>query len=258
MIRVVVIIVCYIPALVIAAEHNELKKQFYIGTARELDSGEFLYWEEHTEYYHGHQHLFSKVDYRTANGVVFANKKIDFSRFLVRPDFRLEDARDGYVEGVKVWEDSIELFLRRTGAEIMHSKVVVSPYAEIIDGGFDYFIRMSWEQLEQGLLLPFRFAVPNKLKHFGFRVRKERDLEYQGRSAVEIYLEPSNFIVRLLVEPIIVVYDKRSRRLQYYKGMANINNAEGKSYIARIDFVYDQEAVKKRYSNRIKNSLIQP
>jgi len=233
-----------VPAL--AVTKTGLDSRFYMGTAKDLNTGEFLYWEEHTEFYRAGRHLSSTVDYRAADGRVFASKEIDFSLLSLRPDFFLEDQRNGYLEGAKVRGDSMELFWRRTIRQDLRSKVLPLPRLGVIDGGFDYFIRAQWDKLQEGRALSFRFAVPSELKHFGFRLRKERDIEYNGRAATEIYLEPSNFFVRLLVDPIVVVYDKSSKRLQCYEGMANINNAKGKSHLARIEFVYSEEEIKKR------------
>ena len=68
---------------------------YFRGNALDLETGKFLYSENHAEYPIGGEHAYSIVTYRDPNGNVFARKRISFVKNPTQPDFQLEDFRDG-------------------------------------------------------------------------------------------------------------------------------------------------------------------
>lgn len=206
------------------------------GEAFDLNTGKFIYSENHEEYWKNGRHFYSVVRYKAPDGRTLAEKKIYFDRNAEKPYYTLKDLRDGYVEGLKYAGGSVNLFSRRTNKEEIREKTVKIPGPAVYDGGFDYFIRGNFEKLMQKKPVSFNFAVPIELDYFKFRVVYHKEEIIRDRKAVTFRMEPNNLIIRQLVSPIYISYDMERKRLLRYKGISNVNDANGKSYKARIEF----------------------
>ncbi|MEQ9363909.1 MAG: hypothetical protein RIF32_06690 [Leptospirales bacterium] len=234
-----------VPGGVLHAETPDKADVIYFrGNARDLESGKFLYSENHAEFRSNGKHTHSIVTYRDADGKAFARKRITFTKSTSQPDFRMEDFRDGYVEGATLLGDSRFQFFKRSkkGAELEKGVVkIASP--GVIDGGFDYFIRENFDSLAAGQAQTVNFGVSARFTYFSFVISKTGDLKRQGRDAVRFKLAPQNFILRQLIEPLYITYDRESRRLLEYTGYTNIDDGtqNGRNFEARIVFSYPEK-----------------
>lgn len=212
----------------------------YRGNAYDLATGKFIYSENHAEHWSGGKHIFSIVTYKDAAGNVIARKRITFTASAVQPAFEMTDLRDGYVEGAKRLSAGQYRFYKKSkeGAPLQQ-EVVQAPAPAVIDGGFDYYIRRNFDGLAAGKTHTVNFAVPARLAYYSFTISKVKDLTVGNRPAVMFQFAPQNFILRQLVEPLYVSYDRETQRLLVYSGYTNIDNGSGSgNYEARIVFDY--------------------
>jgi hypothetical protein len=214
----------------------------YRAKAFDLESGRFIYTENHREIWQNGRHVGSAVRYLDPYGKLLVSKTVNYRTGETTPTFEMVDSRDGYTEAANVNGRSVVLKSRRNSNQPMASESLQLPAQAVIDSGFDAFVRSRLDDLMQGKSVKFPFAVPVERKFFEFRLRKTS----ASSGKVKFTLELDNMVFRLFVKPIDLTYHRESRRLLEYRGMSNINNADGKSYRARIVFEYPEELLSSR------------
>lgn len=207
------------------------------------DSNAFLYVEEHMETWRGGKMLNSQVRYRGPDQALLAEKTIDFRNNRIAPDFQLNDFRDGYQEGATRQGDDIVVMARRNAKDKVKSRTLDVPAPVVIDGGFNEFVLERWQDLLAGKTLQFHFVAPIEQDYFAFQVEPVKTLQVDGRTHLRLEMKPVSSLVRLFVGTVQLTYDVAERHLLQFEGMTNLNNAQGKSMIARL--VYPLEEVKK-------------
>lgn len=215
-----------------------------IGHAFSLASGDKVYREIHEPVVEEGRLLRDRVTYETPDGRVIARKEVDYSRRPLAPDFRLEDERTGYVEGLEtVAEGRIALF-RRESAEAATERVVIDVADKLVaDAGFDLVIYRRLAQLKAGETLEFPFAAAGRLDTYDYRLRKLGEARVLGEPAIRIRFEPQSTILRWLADPIDVAYQRETGALLRYEGVSNLPNPNGDgNYRVRIDFPPDGRA----------------
>lgn len=76
------------------------------------------------------------------------------------------------------------------------------------------FVHHHWEALVAGQVLPVRLIALQALQSYGFDIR----LESAGADTTRFRITPSNFLVRLAIAPLHVVFDSASRQVVRYEG----------------------------------------
>ncbi|MCE9599189.1 MAG: hypothetical protein K8S54_14595 [Spirochaetia bacterium] len=216
------------------AQSNPVKE--IVSNAYDVQTGKYIYSEYHREFYSSGQHIYSIVEYRTPDRLL-ARKVINFARSKEAPDFRLEDVRTGYLEGAEASASGYRLFARKSIRDPLMERILAIPEPAVIDGGFDYFIRNKFDRIAAGERMIIQFGSAFQQDFFRFDVYKTANGNFKGKPAIFINVEAHNFLLKKLVDPIRLVYSSQSRRLMSYTGVSNINDDNGKSYKARIEFV---------------------
>ncbi len=210
--------------------------RLFNGYARHLETGALLYVESHAVRGFGTSAEQRVVQYQCASGAAtFARKQLDYAGNRTEPLFRLEDARTGYLEGLRRSGDGLEVF-QRSGAQAPLKRRAVPESAAIVsDAGFDEFVRLHWDDLEANRAVKFRFLVPSRLDSMTFKVRKQGDDAIEGTPVSVIRLNLSGFLGWFL--PYIEVsYRKSDRVLMRYKGLTNLRDETGRNMTVQIDF----------------------
>ncbi|MBC7485363.1 MAG: hypothetical protein H7282_01245 [Cytophagaceae bacterium] len=202
----------------------------YKGIARDLNSNKFYYSEEHKEKLENHVLQQTLIQYKDSAGTLMAKKFVDYSGNKVTPAFEQNDFRDGYTEGVSFAGNKLILKFRKNKKESLRTKSISIPENLVVDGGFNYYIKGNWTELAAGKRKVFNFAVPSQLDYFAFRLYKDS----QNNDEIVFKLEPDNYILRKLVDPIRVTYKVTTKRIIKYEGLSNINDKKGKSYLVKI------------------------
>ena len=206
-----------------------------VGTAYSLEDERVLYRERRTEEWRDGDLVASEVKYLTPSGEVFAAKTIRFDSGSTTPEFTFVDYREEFREGARPRDGAVVLF-SGSGDELERREARL-PESPVIDAGFDSFVRREFERLAAGERLAFDFAVPAEQRFVRFQIEKTGEIEYRGKPALELRMRPANPLLRLLVDPIRLVYDER-RRLLEFAGISDIRDDEGDRHLARIVFEY--------------------
>lgn len=229
----------YIILFFILFNLNAIEIYKYNGQAFDLNTGKKLYQDFHQEFYDKGKHLYSIVEYKDNNGKIFAKKNINFQKAGPRAEFLLTDFRDGYVEGSEIIDGKLKMIYQKNKSEEKKEEFIEYPYNSVIDGGFDIFIRKNWEEIIAGKRKQFFICAPSQMDCFKFVVFKVNEDSYNGKDSVLVRVELNNFILAALVKPILINYEKSSKRILKYDGISNINNEQGKSLVVRIIYNYD-------------------
>lgn len=207
-----------------------------IGTAYSQDGERVLYRERRTQQWRDGA-LVAEVDYLTPDGELFAEKTIRFDGRSTAPAFTLVDFRQEFREGARPEEGAIELF-SGVGDDLERRRREL-PEAAVVDAGFDRFVNQEFERLRAGEKLEFEFAVPAEQRFVRFEIEALGQLTYDGKPALELRMRPASFLLRLLVDPIRLVYDEQ-RRLLEFAGISDIRDDAGDRHVARVVFEYPQ------------------
>jgi hypothetical protein len=208
-----------------------------MGTAYSPDGERVLYREQRTEQRQDGELVACEVDYLTPEGELFAEKTIRFDGPSTAPAFTFVDYREEFREGARPVEDVIELY-SGVGEDLERRRREL-PEGAVVDAGFDRFIRENFDRLRAGERLEFEFAVPAEQRFVRFEIESEGETTYDGRPALALRMRPASFLVRLLVEPIRLVYDEQ-RRLLEFAGISDIRDDQGDRHVARVVFEYPQ------------------
>ncbi|MBN4055162.1 hypothetical protein JYU12_00300 [bacterium AH-315-K03] len=206
-----------------------------IGEAYSPD-GESVLYREHHYYKKGDKH---EVIYFTVDDKPFAHKELDYSSGKYTPVFRQEDTRYPEIIEVKWLGEQllISYFAESEGPERNKTFDVKLPL--VIDAGFDHFIQDNWALLLNGEKLKFYFPTPSRLMLIKLSL-KSQDCSYKTDSDKCFLVSSSSWVLSLLADPIEVGYDKETKKLKRFRGLANIQDEDGKDLEVDIHYRYPQ------------------
>lgn len=209
--------------------------RFY-GYAYELKTNRYLYTEVHEQRIDGERWLGGKIGYWLPDGRQLAAKTLDFSKDPYVPVYRTELLLEGYMEGIVDSGDPIVLE-RRTGKDAkVERKSIKRDGPTCADSGFHAFLLANFDKLINKGSVNLRLAVAGSLDQFRFRARRIEDTTFEGQPAVRFHIEPDS-LLRLVVDPLELTYDAKTRKLLEYRGISNIRDPEtGKTYLTRIAY----------------------
>lgn len=208
---------------------------FQEASARDPESGDLLYTEQHL-LRHQDQKLSERlVLYRCADGTAFARKRIDYEGSPLAPAFHFEDVRLGYREGLRRESEGPELWVQDSPAGAERIATLDAGPDVVADAGFDEFIRRQWQPLLAGDAVKLQFAVPSRLESYDFTVSRRGSDRVAGEDAEVFRLRLGGFW-GLLAPHIDVAYASDSRRLLRFEGLSNLRDEDGEPLQARIEF----------------------
>lgn len=212
--------------------------RFY-GYATHLDTGKYLYTELHEQTLESGQVQTATISYFDPSGKLMAKKSLDYRRNRTIPLFRIDHPDQGYVEALRSvnGESGIELLkvTRDKGEQI--KSVSMPKGAVAADSGFNHLIQDNLPRLLAGETVPFSLVVAGNLDAYQFRAKKIGDDTFDGAPAAVLRVEPDS-LLRLIIDPLDLLYDPAKRRLLEYRGVSNIlDPVSGKVYKkARISY----------------------
>lgn len=204
-----------------------------VGYAYDKQTGKFLYSETHHEVKQNGRVAKATVTYRDARGKVFAEKYIDYKKSLVMPDFHLVNEENGHVEGARDTDEKLRIHFRPDSDAKVKETYVETPRNGIIDAGFDRFIEQNWTALVNGETLEREFLIPSQLDFYTFEIRRTTE---QPAGELVFELRIKSVLLQMVVSPVLVHYDARTRALLRYEGISNIRDYNGDNFDVRIEF----------------------
>ena len=233
MTKVILIFLLFCQFATAGADYNTREKTNLIGATGEafdLNNQTLRYREYH---YYSDDNLSHKVLYRDADDTLMVEKNIDYSSGFTTPEYTLLIGPEKKRASVQ-WQNN-ELKLQDVeGATVM----IQASRPLVIDAGFDHYVRENWLQLTAGKTLKFNFPLVNRSTLAKLRIKKS-SCSYKSDTDVCFTLEVSNWLLRILLDPIELGYSPESKALLRYRGLSNIEDEQGRGMVVDIHYNYD-------------------
>jgi hypothetical protein len=192
-----------------------------LGFARDAASQRFLYTEVHEFNRNGEGEVQTATTrYYDAQGKELGRKSLDYrgNRFI--PIYKLEMPAQRYSEGISSNADPVAMFKQDQGKDTRKS-LPRDGALEAADSGFNHLLLDQLPQLRKGETVSFKLIVAGNADRYRFRARKLADVKVEQEAGIQLRVEPDS-LLRLLVDPIEIVYDTKGTRLLSYVGVSNI------------------------------------
>lgn len=215
--------------------------RFY-GYATNLDDGKYLYTELHEQQVENGSVQTATISYFDGSGRLVARKTLDYRQNRSIPVFRAENPDQGYVEALRGIAGGKLDLLKVTREKGEQTKALDLPKGAVAaDSGFNHLIQDNLPRLLGGETLQFHLVVAGNLDVYHFRARKIGDERFEGATAVLLRVEPAS-LLRLLVDPLDLLYDPATRRLLEYRGVSNILDPATAKVYPRVRIRYSSKA----------------
>lgn len=235
MMRAILFIACSLP--LVAASAAELR---FSGEAVSLNSNSVIYQERHTVEGECSGDVFrptaQTVRYVRDGDNEFAAKDLSYNESLLRPtvDFRQPDFSE--VMAITNGADKeLEIEWQTPNGATESFSVEVSDTL-VADAGFDHLVRQNWSSVTSGKSVEFEFLAPTRGKAYGFVLEPADDNRIDAAHTVRI--KPSGFVLRFLVDPILLGYNEEGL-LTDYLGLTNIRRDNESNYTAHIRYTVE-------------------
>ena len=209
----------------------------FTGRATHAETGQWLYTEEHQQVLRDGRWWGGTIRYVSPTGELLAEKTLDFSQDRFIPLARTVFKTGGVEERItKINPQSVTMETVREGRtktrEVERSPVMAA------DSGFHAFIQARLEDLLAGQTVNLAFGVISQQTTFKFRIRRTAQRTVGTQRHVVLVAEPDS-LLRLVADPLTLVYDERTRDLLEYQGLSNLDDpATGKPPKVRITYQF--------------------
>jgi len=215
-----------VDAIIVGVAKNEAGKVLYCEVVNQVD--------EHS----------LKINY-FAKDELFAEKSLHFSTNPFLPKVIQKDFRVGELRQADVSEKNVELHYQANIHKKNDSAVIPLQKVDILDAGFDNFIRAHWEDLQTGKTLSVNFASITHLKTLPLRISTQpldKCLGKQKENSVTAcyFVEIDNTLLRMLLGNIKLTYD-HNRRLYEFNGIVNVQDNDQDNQKAIIHYFYGSD-----------------
>ena len=181
-------------------------------------------------------------DFLYPNGSLAARESLVFERGELA-SFQLEEKQTGAHGGSSVTKDARRRLLfdwTADGKKKTDSEAFVAD--TLVGDTIPYFIITHWNKLARGEAVNFRFIASSRLETVGFKLVKESEVDWRGKPAVRLRMEPSSVIIRQIVDPLFFTVEKDgAHRVLEYVGRITPKQRDGakwKDLDARTIYVW--------------------
>lgn len=219
---------------------SPLDKTLMVGVAK-APNGNFLYCELVDQ---TNQHEL-RIDY-VKDKNIFASKELKYTTNTTMPSVRQKDFRFGEVREAEVTEEKIKLHYQASSDKKNFSAAIARKDVDVIDAGFDNFVRIHWDELQSGKTLSINFASIAHLKALPLRISSQplgkcgRNVSSTQSTNYCFYVEIDNAFLRMLLGNIKLIYDHQ-RKLEEFNGVVNILGEKESNQTAKIHYYYRQD-----------------
>jgi hypothetical protein len=235
---------------VVVTKHCEPKTDAAIVGIARNGSGEVIYCE-----------IANKIDSSSlkitymASGKVFAEKTLSFSANPFLPSVIQKDFRAGEFRQAVVSNQDIKLSYQPNSRKKIEESVIPLQNVDIVDAGFDKFIRAHWDDLQTGKTFAVNFASIAHLKTLPLRVHAqpiEKCLIKQDDVSIStcFFVEIDSSLFRIILGNIKLTYDQQ-RRLYEFNGVVNIEDGKQNNQNAIIRYFYIDDYLNQNIKNQL-------
>jgi len=207
------------------------------GVARDATTQQVIYTELHdfTRSPEG-KVLAAKSRYVDAQGREIATKSLDYRANRYIPVYTMEVPTQRYAEGIRSNGDPVVVFKQDEGRETL-KRLPRESGLEAADSGFNHLLMDQMPRLLAGETVGFRLIVAGQTDSFRFRAKKVAEVTVDQTPAVKLRVEPDS-LLRLLVDPLELVYDRQGTRLISYRGVSNIIDPRTQQVYKQVVITY--------------------
>lgn len=221
--------------------HDLCQAERVLGFARDAVTQRFLYTEVH-DFTRGADGrvIAAQARYHDAQGREIARKSLDYRANRFIPTYRMEIPAQRYAEGIRSNANPVVVFKQDGERETVKS-LAREGGLEAADSGFNHLLVDHLPRLLQGETVAFRLIVAGNTASYRFRAKQVAELAGEQASTVKLRVEPDS-LLRLLVDPIELIYDRQGTRLISYKGVSNIIDPQTGQVYKTVHITYGGRA----------------
>jgi len=180
------------------------------------------------------------VDYFDADGQLIATKTLDYRPGQNRPNFTMYDLRRNWFWSVQARNE--QLLLSKGPAGDLERRTIGRQEPQVVDAGFDIYIRNRLDQLKSGEQLNFHSAVPARLNNYRLQAEaipySQSPINRGDPEWCYIKVQVANPLFALFSDALYLGYEADSRRLQVYRGRTSLPDEEGEPQDVEIYYHY--------------------
>jgi len=197
---------------------------------------------EYCEYFLPSEDDQIQVLYYSAEGQLIAKKTLldhtgDPRGGTTMPEVVQTDLRHGEVREVVREQGRWLMRYRKSAQASWKSTRRETASIDVVDAGFDVYVRKHWQALIRGDILKFNFASPLHGSSIKLRAHKIACTEKLS-SQICFRVDIAQPLLRLFAGDLELVYDKFSRRLLWFEGVVNILDPKAKSQRLKVFYQY--------------------
>lgn len=227
----VMVAVLSVTAVLGHGNENELPE--VIGTARD-GNGTLQYTEFHR--YESGRH---RVEYLLPDGRTLAHKNIEYQPQPGLVNFSLFYPSLPRREQIQIMDG--EVVINISGSRVEKSHRLIHRSNDIIDAGFDPFVRSHWNALSQGKRVSGRFLLLERGRWLNMSIKRIDSLQCNGAGTEKVALclniRPSSLLIALFAPRLVMGYDE-GQRLVVYEGPSNLLIEEMQPLKVTISYQY--------------------
>jgi len=183
----------------------------------------------------------AEVHYYSADGDRIAEKQLDYSRGDTQPSYTLKDLRNDLLWSVE-WDGDTQLMMRKGSIDDPDRSRVSAESPQVIDAGFDGFVKQEWDKLLEGERITFYFAFPNRLRNVRLRGERidasESGIERGDSDWIYFRIQVNSRLLSLFADDLYLAYEEDQKRLKVFRGRSNLPDADGESIDVEIHYEY--------------------
>ncbi len=210
-----------------------------IGIAIDNRTGAFLYCEIHTRA----DESLRIIYYKNSNDKIFAKKTLTGKLDTSTPNVEQVNFTSGEQRAATQTANTYDLRFRQNHQAKVNNVTLELNEIDIIDAGFDVWIKKNWEELESKAI-DVRFASPPHQTAFDMKIAKQSNCDDQVGSLPKTAVLPAQptdcFTIKIknrflaLLAPSIKLAYSDQRELLIFQGITNLASDEGVPFDATI------------------------
>ncbi len=163
-----------------------------------------------------------------------ATRSVIFTKNRYAPNFVFHNLRTKGTETMTTSGNVAEVHYKKGGTETVLKKKLTVPAPMVADAGLVELVREKWTSLKAGKREPACIIVPSRQDFYHFTLYDKTTAADKKANRTTIYFESNYWLIRSLMEPIVMVFDNTTKQLVRFEGTTNLTNDSGDPFMKAI------------------------